>query len=306
MKFAHWFWVLLILLSAGAAFYFFSNGWKRPRETSIRYGIQADHVPFEFAEPIDRAESLFRVDWPPKDPNDTRRLRKPPLLSGRLAVSAGDHEGELCMNFRVELTRADSESDREQWNRRLAFPEFDWMSRVRVWDEDKQWLWPNLPYLLRAYGTERQQRYGGVDPGKGVDNDFAAVVVRPIGSDEVGHDSIAAEWYGPAGGTVDKRSIVHQAFSDDLQWKIPAGSQSGIVGVWLIYADFLESRPPDSWPETPEFNGGALAYFSIHWKLDDDGLVQINKVLNETPPATTGVDWPAWLAETKFDESDGS
>ena len=152
------------------------------------------------------------------------------------------------------------------------------MSRVRVWDDDRKWLWPNLPYLLRAYGIEREQRYGGVDPGKGVDNDFAAVVVKPVGANGVNPNLITAEWFGPVGGKVDKRSIVHTALSDDLQWVIPAGNDSaelsGVVGVWLIYADFLESPAPDSWPETPEFNGGALAYFSIRWRVDDDGQVQ--------------------------------
>ena len=52
------------------------------------------------------------------------------------------------------------------------------MRYVRVWDKDNRWLWPNLPYLLRLHGTERVERYGGVDPGKGVDNDFAAVLMR--------------------------------------------------------------------------------------------------------------------------------
>ena len=303
MKFSIWFWAVLLLLVGGVVFYFFGDRLKGPRSVSTTYGIQADHVPFSFTEPTDRNESLFRVDWPPRDPEDARRLRVPPLLKGRLVVCSGQHRGEPCLNVRVELTRAESESDRKRWNRQLAFPEYDWMSRVRVWDDDHKWLWPNLPYLLRAYGIERQQRYGGVDPSKGVDNDFAAVVVKPVGSNEVNPDLITAEWYGPAGGNVDKRSVVNVAFSEDLQLSIPAASgssqQSGIVGVWLVYADFLESRAPVSWPDAPEFNGGALAYFSIHWNLADDGSITIVKVLNEPPPTATGVDWPTWLTTTK-------
>ena len=262
-------------------------------------------MPFIFAELMDREENQFRVDWPPKDPSDGRRLRSPPLLDGRLVVSSGKQNGEPCLNVRVKLTRSAFESGREYWNRQLAFPEYDWMSRVRVWDDDQKWLWPNLPYLLRAYGIEREQRYGGVDPGKGVDNDFAAVVVKPVGSAEIEPDLITAEWYGPAGGSVDKRSIVHQAISDDLQWAIPVdvgSQQSGVLGVWLIYADFLESSAPDSWPDTPEFNGGTLAYFAIHWSIDGDGRVSIVKAINKIPPAATGVDWPTWLAETKANQ----
>ena len=48
------------------------------------------------------------------------------------------------------------------------------MHYVRVGDADRRWLWPNLPYVLRLHGIERVERYGGVDPGKGVDDDFAA------------------------------------------------------------------------------------------------------------------------------------
>ena len=302
MKIALWFGVVLLLLISGSAFYFFGDRSQEKRTVSTLYGIQANHKPFEFSEPMAHGENLFRVDWPPRDPTIARRQRIPPLLDGRLAVSAGDREGKPCLNVRVELTRADSESGRQRWNRQLAFPEYDWMSRVRVWDDDQTWLWPNLPYLLRAYGVEREQRYGGVDPGKGVDNDFAAVVVKPIGSAKPASELITAEWFGPATGKVDKRSIVHKAFSDDLQWMIPAGSDSGVVGVWLIYADFLESSAPDSWPETREFNGGALAYFSIHWKIDSDGIIAIEKTQNEIPPTATGVDWPNWLVEARADK----
>ena len=307
MKRAIWFWsVLLLLLFGGVAFYFLSDRSERPRKVSSLYGIKADHVAFEFAEPMDRSESLFRVDWPPQDPTITRRRRTPPLLDGRLVVLAGRQKGEPNLNVRFELTRADSESGRKRWNRQLAFPEYDWMSRVRVWDDDQKWLWPNLPYLLRAYGDEREQRYGGVDPGKGVDNDFAAVVIKPVGLAKVDPNLITAEWFGPATGAVDKRSIIHKAISDDLRWTIPvggSGEQSGVLGVWLIYADFLESSAPDSWPETPEFDGGALAYFSIHWNLDDDGQVTIVKTLNQIPPTATGVDWPSWLASSKTDKA---
>lgn len=114
MKFAIWFWVILLFLTVGFAFYFFGDRFKAQRAVSSRYGIQADHVPFEFAETMDREENLFRVDWPPKDPTDARRSRIPPLLDGRLGVSAGQHEGEACLNVRVELTRADSESGQER------------------------------------------------------------------------------------------------------------------------------------------------------------------------------------------------
>ena len=303
MKLSYWLLTVLLLLAGGVAFYLFGDRLKARPASNSRHRIPANHLPFKFAQATDHDESPFRVDWPPQSPADGRRLKLPPLLNGRLVVSAGLQDGQPSLNVRVELTRADSDADCKRWNRQLAFPEYDWMSRVRVWDADRKWLWPNLPYLLRAYGLEREQRYGGVDPGNDVDNDFAAVVIRPVNSDKANPELITAEWFGPAGGDVDKRTIVHKAVSEDLQWNVPAASgaegQSGVVGVWLIYADFLESAAPDSWPDTPEYSGGILAYFSIHWKRNAGGDVEIVKTLNEIPPAATGVDWPAWLASTR-------
>ena len=298
MKLAFWFWIVLLLSGGGLAFYFFGDHlWTRPPTKSL-YAIQANHVHFKFSSAMDHDERLFRIDWPPKTPAEANRLRVPPLLNGRLDVSTGDCVGKSAVNVRIELTRGETEADRERWNRQLAFPEYDWMSRVRVWDADRKWLWPNLPYLLRADGIEREQRYGGVDPGKGVDNDFAAVVVRPLGA--LADDAeVTAKWFGPPTGTVDKRTIVHRAFSQDLQWNIPAESNSGVLGVWLIYADFLESPVPEGWPAGREFNGGALAFFSIHWAVDGDGKVTIGEIVHDVPPVLTGVDWQDWLRVSK-------
>ncbi|MCX7010692.1 MAG: hypothetical protein NTY53_26180 [Kiritimatiellaeota bacterium] len=46
--------------------------------------------------------------------------------------------------LRVVLSRPSDETDRQFWNTRLAYPQYSWMSRVRVWDVDAKWLWPNL------------------------------------------------------------------------------------------------------------------------------------------------------------------
>jgi hypothetical protein len=45
---------------------------------------------------------------------------------------------------------------------------------------------------LRIHGAEREDRYGGVDPGAGKDNDFAAVLIRVPG---VESPLVAAAWY---------------------------------------------------------------------------------------------------------------
>ena len=95
MKLTFWVWVALVLLAGGLAFYLLWRSFKRKRRVSSKYGIPAGHVPFEFDQTIDREECPFRVDWPPKDPADARRLRTPPLLNGQLVASAGSGTASL-------------------------------------------------------------------------------------------------------------------------------------------------------------------------------------------------------------------
>jgi len=237
---------LLFCLLAGFVIYLVVPWPNAEPDLKPAFSIPATHEPFSFSQPVDRRQVDFPIYWPP-DAADRSKNAKP-LLNGLLFVSLGQLNGEDTLNVRAELTRPESEQDREYWNQQLAFPEHDWMSRVRVWDPSKQWLWPNLPYLLRAHGIERQQRYGGVDPEKLVDNDFASIVLRVIDTEEdqeipIG---ISAEWHGPPSDPVNKRSIVHRAISDDLQ--VAVGDQTKF-GAWIIYADFLGSPGPRNWPD---------------------------------------------------------
>ena len=258
------------------------------------FSVTSNHEPFQFAVAANSHQVDFPIYWPP-DAGE-RAANRTPLLNGNLRVSIGKIDGEDILNVRAELTRPESEQDRERWNQQLAFPEYDWMSRVRVWDKSKQWLWPNLPFLLRAHGIERQQRYGGVDPGKGVDNDFAAIVLKAIdsGGNESPTETLSAEWHGAPSGPVSKHSIVHQAVSDDLQLAIANQSK---FAAWIIYADFLDSPPPRNWPDEPEFNGGILAYFTIRIDADENGDGPIIEAAFEQPTASTGIDWEQWRAD---------
>ena len=166
----------IILIGAGV---FLSEKWQaRQQQIVSRHRIAANHKPFEFTVQDDRYILPFRLDWPPLEPTDVRRQKTSPLLSGQLIVSAGKLNKQPQLNLRIEISRPNDETDRQRWNRDLKFPEYDWMSRVRTWDRDQKWLRPNLPFLLRANGIQRHQRYSGFDPGKGVDNDFAAIVVK--------------------------------------------------------------------------------------------------------------------------------
>jgi hypothetical protein len=184
------------------------------------------------------------------------------------------------------------------------------MSRVRVWDTDDKWLWPNLSYLLRLHGEERIDRYGGVDPGKGVDNDFAAVLIRKYDasgkfeSETTKTESlVAAEWYPGEGEPVDGQTIVHIARSDDFTIHLGSAgiADSGKAGIWLIYADFLGARPPRFWPKEPEYAGGILAYFELDWNLAPDGRCEID-CRQRRPTQGTGFDWKEWVALTQISD----
>ncbi len=234
----------------------------------------------------DWSEHPFRVHWPPRSP-DSPKHRLAPLLNGKLLTAIEGRE----LRIAVLLERPSSESDRQKWNELMEFPQYEWMSSVHVWDKDREWLWPNLPYLLRAYGEERIERYGGTDPKKLVDNDFAPVVVR-CGPDVL----LSAEWYGSS-GDADRQSIVHTARSDIFNVELKVADlevESKKLFVDLVFADFMAWKPPADWPTEPEMAGGILASAAIVVELTD-GLVTLESVVFQVPDSSTGVDWEEWM-----------
>ena len=246
----------------------------------------------------------FGVFWPPLDPTNPSRTKTRPLLNGRVNVCVRDiPDVGLVATIRIDLTRPSGEASREFWNSRLAYVEYDWMSEVRVWDAGRRWLWPNLPYLLRLHGEERIERYGGIDPGKGVDNDFAAVLIRKYDAERQRESPetktkplVSAEWYPVGSATVDGKAIVHTARSDEFT--IHLQKEGGRAGIWLIYADFLGAKPPSSWPEAREFAGGILAYFEIRWAAGPAAGGEIS-FQQFVPPQGTGFDWGPWVSLTR-------
>jgi hypothetical protein len=192
------------------------------------------------------------------------------------------------------------------------------MAQVRVWDNDEQWLWPNLPFLLRAHGEERVERCGGVDPAKDVDNDFAAVLIRPLALQESEDESaafyqqrprVSAEWYSAdrqdeEAHSANGRTIVHAARSERFTIRFPTAnleSQTGRLGVWLVYADFLGYRVPTNWPEEKEFEGGILTYLEVKWRVDSRGITY--EVNHQAPPSSTAFDWAQWSVGPSSRES---
>ena len=248
----------------------------------------------------------FSVFWPPRDLDRASTKPDKPLLNGELSVFRTETNPANAFRMHITLQRPNSETDRVRWNKNLAFPQHSWMAEVRVWDLDHQWLWPNLSYLLRAHGEERVERYGGVDPGKGVDNDFAAVLIRALEERPSGTDErepaystpplVSAEWYFDGVENADKYSVVHVARSDDFTMHFsPTDRQlrSGRLGVWLIYADFLGAGVPRNWPAKGEYEGGVLAYFEVSWQQDSSGEFEFD-IKHLVPPTDTGFDWADW------------
>lgn len=246
----------------------------------------------------------FDIFWPPSlEPKNSRRK---PLLSGNLCWEWGQGN-ELLIH--VELSRPADEESRKRWNRQMAFPEYSWMSKVRVWDNGKKWIWPNLQCLLTAHGRQRHERYGGIDPGKGVDNDYAALWIQKLDNDgrpvtEATHSSlVSAEWYANDTALSGRITAVsHQAHSDRLAIPLITSDASlsneaikptQKIGVWLIYADFLDADPSKSWPREKEFAGGILAYFELTCEtmVKDDLSVAVKQLI---PRYATGFDWRKW------------
>ena len=258
------------------------------------------------ADSLDGAVCPFSVYWPPRDPQDNSPESAKPLLHGNLALDAKlAARGGVEVRLLITVTRPSEETNRQFWNSELAFADIAWMDEVRVWDADTKWLWPNLPYLLRLPGQERIERYGGTDPGKHVDNDFAAVLIRKYdarGKAEASETKdaplVSAEWHAEGMTKTDLQTIVHVAKSDPFLLNLGADNRParGQVKVWLVYADFLGTRPPRTWPQEREWAGGILAYFEIDWEKLPDHVCR-GIVRHKRPEEGTRFKWDEWVAD---------
>ena len=146
-----------------------------------------------------------------------------------------------------------------------------------------------------------------MDPGKGVDNDFAAVLIRkydPAGTQEREDTRraplVSAEWYPVGASRADKQTVVHAAQSDEFTLH-PGGTgdaRSGWAGVWLIYADFMGAKLPEGWLTDPEWAGGILAYFEVRWDWKAERGLEVS-LRQLPPPRSTGFAWERWVARTR-------
>jgi hypothetical protein len=176
------------------------------------------------------------------------------------------------------------------------------MDRVRVWDTEDQWLYPNLPFLFRLHGIDRIDRYGGWDPGKNVDNDFGAVLIRkyrgldgPEHPDTVSGPLVSAAWHAADGADTHRRAVVHQAETDAFTIHLvdEQPPYHGRVKLWLVYGDFMGEPVPRTWPAEPEFDGGTIAFFHIDWHYEPGS--PLVPVLTPQTPEHTGFAWQQWV-----------
>ena len=255
------------------------------------------------SETLDGTTHEFDIHWPPIAPEADTTTTKPPLLRGDVSIRESFTTSQSpALEIALTIRRPSNEEEREFWNSQLAFSDVPWMGEVRVWDSEQKWQWPNLPYLLRRHGEERVERYGGIDPGKFVDNDFAAVLIRKFDAegkvesqDTLSTPLVSAEWRGNGEPDADIHTLVHVATSDTFVVHVGGSDEHamGMLKLWLIYADFLGSRPPSSWPKEREWAGGILAYCEIVWgKMPGESCLGTVRFM--TPSAATGFEWAKW------------
>ncbi len=257
----------------------------------------------ENSGPLNGAACNFDIYWPPRDPDENRATAGQPLLHG--IVTLKEHtaaNGQSEVQLLLTITRPSEEADRQFWNKQLAYADLSWMDEVRVWDADSKWLWPNLPFLLRRSGLERIERYGGVDPGKHVDNDFAAILIRKYdasgkieATETKDSPLVSAEWQADGLTKTDLHTVVHVAKSDSFIVHLGGNNQPerGKIKLWLIYADFLGARPPRTWPQEREWAGGILAYIEIDWETIP-GQPCHAIMRHKRPEESTGFQWIRW------------
>ena len=253
----------------------------------------------------------FDINWPPTSLAPRKRTRRS-LLTGQLLLR-GDmsQKDDPKISIKLTLKRPHAtNADRKYWNAMTTFEQYKhWMPYVRARDADgKEWLWPNLPHLFKARGTDRVERYGGWDRGHKADNDFGGVLIRKYnasGAAEPAGPLVSADWHAVGADNTTRSDVVHSAESDSftLHPDDPSRPCSGLARVWFIYGDFMTWRAPWKYAAGPmkgrplkkEYAGGIIAQFRIDWTCAPGRPFEFT-VTPETPGEDTGFDWAGWIA----------
>lgn len=260
----------------------------------------------DFRSGLPTTQHRFDIHWPLIDPETEDAAETRSLLTGQLQVTQGSSEvSDVSIVISLTLVRPETDAHRTYWNSSLHYREHQWMDRVRVWDVDQKWLYPNLPFLFKLHGVDRIDRYGGWDEGHSTDNDFGAVLIRCV--DVAGQRSaipatdeplVSAAWYAEGVEDAERRTIAHRARSDEFTIHLPrkAPESSGRIKLWFVYGDFMEHPVPKNWPQEPELDGGTLAFFHIDWNLTPGRPVEFE--ISPRTPEPTGFDWRTWVGRS--------
>jgi len=249
----------------------------------------------------------FDVYWPLVDPSEEPSPMRKPLLTGQVTVRpeglGAPDSRDARMIISLTLTRPADEASRRRWNTKLAFPQYRWMRQLRFWDQEHKWLWPNLAFLFKLHGVDRQDRYGGWDPGHKVDNDFAAVLIRKYDAagsqehpDTRARPLVSAGWRSVDAENAGRHTVAHVAACEEFTVHLAdgRGPHAGRVKVWLIYADFMRRPVPATWPQEPEFDGAAIGFFHIDWRWQPGGPL-VAAITQHRPPGHTDFGWREWV-----------
>jgi RHS repeat-associated protein len=203
---------------------------------------------------------------------------------------------ENGVNYSREESRERQAEYKEELNKWRS--DFDEWANPFTTKGGKVVLWPCLPALFNAKGV----RYGGWDPAKRIDNDFAAVVIQKYDhlGKKIGVPLISAQWYADEArkGNLDKSKEVYTAISDEFDMHVSDG-ENGYIKIWLVYGDIGGNTKV---AETSR--GGTIAEYQITYSYLRGSLFSsVGKVfvhLNHSEKASeTGIDWDQWLWDGK-------
>ncbi len=213
------------------------------------------------------------------------------------------------IRVRPRMKRPNSEKFRASWNSEMmtTVPE-DWerdyftrnLTRDEYYDLDDQtgvWFYPNLSEVLSATGP----RYGGYDPYKEVDNDFAAILIHHYGADgtlrtSASNPLISAKWHSVDVTNAGSYDNSHVAGSE--QFLLTPNKCGGYYVIAMMYADMMGfGSGPRCGPTAKDSNaaGQYLVVVKMEYEKNPtvDGYnIKIKDI--SVPDEFLSFDWDVW------------